>query len=200
MKWIDRQLVEKAKKQSPVIMEISRSFEEQVEYLKKGLLKGKLPLSSLQKEYTVKVSPHQLLVPLDTWRFSIERMVKGTTYEMTQPIRFNGKVSASFSTENSCLQGFCLTPEYGFHFVNDNSLARKMLICDGDWDIPLNLNDLETLNYWASKLPEIWKVVNLNSLGTVKLPRDCPYKEFFKEEVTNKVEKMITAGLLKTLL
>jgi len=96
---------------------------------------------------------------------------------------------------------FTARPEIGFHYLGMNDFRHS--ICTGDIQYA-NPDSLALLKEAALKIIDSFRVVNLQSLGTVLLPAGYEkLKDIFSnndESPKTKIDRLLSEGLIEEIL
>ena len=160
---IDEKLITKAKKKSSLLEHIDSSWREFVERLKEGTFS--LPFKG---EYNALVKEGSLFIEGYSGPLFIDKLYfNHKLYLLKTPVRYYPfKIYGNYDEQGSFL-AFTAEPEIGFHYLGLTNTGHS--ICTGDIEY-LNPDSLGLLKEACQKIVKSFRVVNLESIGTVILP------------------------------
>jgi len=162
---IDTKLIERAKEKSKVIAEIDSSWRKFVELLKDNTFampfKGEYP--ALIKESFVLVEGYSGPLLIDKLCY------KKNTYQLKEPVKYYPFKVYGVYDQGGSFERFVAVPEIGFHYLGLSNEGHA--ICTGDIQY-VNPDSLAGLKEVCLKIIKSFRVINLESLGSVLLP-DC---------------------------
>lgn len=160
---IDTEFVNKAKKKSGLIERIDVSWREFVDRLKENIFS--IPFKG---EYSCLVKDNIMLVEGYCGLLLIDKLYyKHKTYFLKTPIKYYPFKIYGVYDERGSFTDFVSEPEIGFHYLGLSNKGHT--ICTGDIQY-LNPESLGLLKEAALKIIKAFRVINLESLGTVILP------------------------------
>ena len=194
---IDTKLINKAKKKSGLIEKIDLSWREFVERLKNDTFRVpfKGEYSSLVKENIMLVEGYSGLLLIDKLYFNHK------TYLLKTPVKYYPfKIYGTYDEQGDFID-FASEPEIGFHYLGLSDKGHA--ICTGEIQY-LNPESLGLLKEASQKIVKSFRVINLESLGTVLLPeRYSSLKNILtnkNEDVKHKFEKLLKENLIKEII
>lgn len=160
---IDTELVRKAKKKSGLIERIDASWREFVDRLKESTFS--IPFKG---EYKCMLKDSNMLVEGYSGLLLIDKLYyKHKTYFLKTPVRYYPfKIYGAYD-ERGSFTDFVSEPEMGFHYLGLSNKGHS--ICTGEIQY-LNPESLGLLKEACQKIIKSFRVINLESLGTVLLP------------------------------
>lgn len=160
---IDTLLVNKAKKKSGLIERIDASWREFVTRLKENIFS--IPFKG---EYRCLIKDGSMLIEGYCGLLLIDKLYyKHKTYFLKSPVKYYPfKIYGAYD-ERGSFKDFVSEPEIGFHYLGLSNKGHT--ICTGDIQY-LNPESLGLLKEAALKIIKSFRVINLESLGTVILP------------------------------
>ncbi len=194
---IDTKLIDKAKKGSGLIEKIDSSWREFVERLKEGtfLVPFKGEYSSLVKGSSLFVEGYSGLLLIDSLYFNHKM------YSLNMPVRYYPfKIYGSYDASGDFMD-FAAEPEIGFHYLGLTDKGHT--ICTGEIEY-LNPESLGLLKEACQKIVKSFRVINLESVGTVILPdRYSKLKDILSnknEDAKHKLDKLIKENLITNII
>lgn len=173
---IDTKLITKAKGKSKVIERIDLSWREFVSSLKENTLA--VPYKG---EYPAQVKGSAVLVEAYCGLLLIDKLYfNQKTYLLKMPIKYYPFRIFGVYGQKGEFEHFTSDPEIGFHYLGMSQEGHA--ICTGDIQY-INPDSLDLLKEAAGKIINSFRVINLESLGTVLLPE--AYSKL-KEILSNK--------------
>jgi hypothetical protein len=197
VKVIDVKLVGKAKKKSDVIEAIDFSWRTYVEKVREGVF-----MVPFKGNYAASVEGDSVLVEGYSGLLVIDKLYHNRkTYKLMEPVRYYPFRIYGVYDSRGRFECFVSRPEIGFHYLG--MVGHGHSICTGEVQYA-NPGSLELLKEASSKIVGAFRVINMDSLGTVLLPDDYKeLKEIFsnKEEPPDtKVRKLLDKGLIEQIL
>ncbi len=160
---IDTELIIKAKKKSTLIEKIDASWREFTEGLKEGIFT--VPFTGgyncVIKEDDMLIEGYSGLLLIDKVYYSHK------TYSLKTPIKYYPFKIYGIYDQGGCFIAFVSEPEIGFHYLGMSDKGHT--ICTGEIQY-LNPESLGLLKEACLKIVKSFRVINLESLGTVILP------------------------------
>ena len=160
---IDTELIVKAKKKSTLIEKIDASWREFTEGLKAGIFT--VPFTGgyncVIKEDDMLIEGYSGLLLIDKLYYSHK------TYSLKTPIKYYPFKIYGIYDQGGCFIAFVSEPEIGFHYLGMSDKGHT--ICTGEIQY-LNPESLGLLKEACLKIVKSFRVINLESLGTVILP------------------------------
>ena len=194
---IDEKLINKAKKKSSLLEHIDSSWREFVERLKEGtfLVPFKGEYSALVKGSSIFIEGYSGLLLIDRLCF------KGKMYSLNTPVRYYPfKIYGSYDATGDFME-FAAEPEIGFHYLGLSGEYHS--ICTGDIEY-INPESLGLLKEACQKIVKSFRVINLESIGTILLPdRYSKLKAILEnkeEEKQKKLSKLIKENLITEII
>jgi hypothetical protein len=194
---IDTLLVNKAKKKSGLIEKIDASWREFVTRLKESTFS--IPFKG---EYSCLVKDGYMLVEGYSGLLVIDKLYyKHKTYFLKMPVRYYPFKLYGVYDERGSFTDFVSEPEIGFHYLGLSNKGHT--ICTGDIQY-LNPESLGLLKEACLKIIKSFRVVNLESLGTVLLPESfSSLKNILSDKETDikhKFENLLNENLIEEIL
>ncbi len=160
---IDTILISKAKVKSKIIEKIDSSWREFVDGLKAGIF-----TVPFQGEYNCLVKDNVMLVEGNSGLLLIDKLYYNhKTYLLKTPIKYYPFKIYGVYDQRGSFEHFVSEPEIGFHYMGLSDKGHS--ICTGDIQY-LNPESLGLLKEACLKIAKSFRVINLESLGTVILP------------------------------
>ena len=197
IEMIDTKLIVKAKQKSKEIEIIDSSWREYVGNLKQNIftIPFKGNYSALIEENSILVEGYCGLLVIDKVYFSHK------TYLLKNPIRYEPFRIYGVYDSKAWFEHFIARPEIGFHYMGISGHGHA--ICTGDIQYPWP-DSLNVLKETSSKIINSFRLINMESMGTVLLPDEHrELKEIFsnKDEDTKiKFEKLLKERLIEEIL
>lgn len=194
---IDTQLISKAKKKSGLIEQIDASWREFVNRLKDDIFsvpfKGEY--SCLVKESSMCIEGYSGLLLIDKLYFDHK------TYLLKAPIKYCPFKIYGVYDEKGSFMSFVSDPEIGFHYLGLSDKGHN--ICTGEIQY-LNPESLGLLKEACLKIIKSFRVINLESLGTVLLPESYSSLKTIlsnkDDDSKKKLEKLLKEDLIKEII
>ena len=194
---IDTKLIAKAKKKSGLLEHIDSSWREFVERLKEGtfLMPFKGEYNSMVKGSSLFIEGYSELLLIDRLYFNHKM------YSLNTPVKYYPfKIYGSYD-EKGDFMDFAAEPEIGFHYLGLSGEYHS--ICTGEIEY-LNPESLGLLKEVCQKIVKSFRVINLESVGTVMLPdRYSKLKDILSnkdEEAKKKLSKLIKENLITEII
>lgn len=194
---IDTKLINKAKKKSNLLEYIDSSWREFVERLKEGTF-----LVPFKGEYNSMVKGSSLFVEGYSGLLLIDRLYfNHKMYALKYPVRYYPfKIYGSYDASGDFMD-FAAEPEIGFHYLGLTDKGHT--ICTGEIEY-LNPESLGLLKEACQKIVKSFRVINLESVGTVILPdRYSKLKDILSnknEDAKHKLDKLIKENLITNII
>ena len=194
---IDIMLISKAKVKSKIIEKIDSSWREFVDGLKAGIF-----TVPFQGEYNCLVKDNVMLVEGYSGLLLIDKLYYNhKTYLLKAPIKFYPFKIYGVYDQRGSFEHFVSEPEIGFHYMGLSDKGHS--ICTGDIQY-LNPESLGLLKEAALKIVKSFRVINLESLGTVLLPERYPSLRNIlsnkDKDVLCKFEELDKQGLIEEII
>ena len=160
---IDTKLIAKAKPKSQLIETIDSSWRDFVDNLKNNVFK--VPFKGAYQAF---IDGDALLVEGFCGLLWIDKLYyQRKTYLLKEPIKYYPfKIYGAYDKSGS-FEYFTSRPEMGFHYLGLTDKGHS--ICTGDIQY-LNPDSFGALKEAAAKIINSFRLINLESLGTVLLP------------------------------
>ena len=194
---IDTKLINKAKETSRAINTIDSSWRTFVEDLKENMFT--IPFKGnycfLTEDNTVLVESYCGVLVIDKLYYNHK------TYLLKKPIHHEPFRIYGMYDSRGRFDCFVARPEIGVHFMGMNNHGHS--ICTGDiqYTPPTSLNSLKET---AEKIIQSFRIINMESLGTVLLPKEHEQMADIiakrDENINKRVEKLLTQGLIEPIL
>ena len=194
---IDVKLVKKAHAKSDAIERVDLSWRNYVDEVKENIISVpfKGSYSALVEDDSVLVEGYCGLLLIDKLYFGHK------TYLLKSPVRYYPFRIFGVYGSTGQFESFTSRPEMGFHYLGMSGQGHS--ICTGDVQY-VNPDSLELLREVSSKIINAFRVINLESLGTVLLPDEYSrLKSIFSnkdETIKTKFEKLLSEGLIEEIL
>jgi len=194
---IDIELVNKAKKKSGLIEKIDASWREFVASLKENTfsIPFKGEYSSLIKDSSMLVEGYSGLLLIDKLYFNHKM------YLLKAPVKYCPFKIYGVYDEKGRFTNFLSEPEIGFHYLGLSNKGHA--ICTGEIQY-LNPDSLGLLKEAAQKIVKSFRVINLESLGTVILPENyLSLKNILlnkDEDAKKKLENLLKINLIEEII
>jgi len=194
---IDVKLITEAEEKSKVIETIDLSWRAFVADLKENIFS--IPFKGAYQAF---IEAESLFIEGYCGLLLIDRLYfKQKNYLLKEPIKYYPFRIYGVYDQSGSFEHFVARPEMGFHYLGLSN--RGHAICTGDIQY-LNPDSLDLLKEAALKIINSFRVINLESLGTVLLPdnyatlRDILANK--EEETKTKVGKLIRHKLIEEIL
>jgi len=160
---IDTELIDKAEEKSSVIETIDHSWRDFVNDLKQGIFT--IPFKGAYQAF---VEADSLFIEAYCGLLLTDRLYyKHKTYLLRTPVKYCPfKIYGVYGTTGG-FEHFAARPEMGFHYLGLSEKGHA--ICTGDIQYS-SPDSLESLKQAAMKIANSFRLINLESLGTVLLP------------------------------
>ena len=194
---IDTELISKAKKKSGLIEQIDTSWREFTEGLKEGIFTVPFTggYSCLVKEDDMLIEGYSGLLLIDKLYYNHK------TFFLKTPIKYYPFKIYGIYNQGGCFIAFVSEPEIGFHYLGMSDKGHT--ICTGEIQY-LNPESLGLLKEVCLKIAKSFRVINLESLGTVILPKNFSSLETIlsnkDEDKKIKFEKLIKENLIEEII
>jgi hypothetical protein len=123
------------------------------------------------------------------------------TYLLKTPIRYYPFKIYGIYNQGGCFIAFVSEPEIGFHYLGMSDKGHT--ICTGEIQY-LNPESLGLLKEVCKRIAKSFRVINLESLGTVILPKSFSSLEIIlsnkDEDKKIKFEKLIKENLIEEII
>lgn len=194
---IDTELVNKAKKKSGLIERIDASWREFVERLKESVFS--IPFKG---EYSCMIKGSDMFIEGYSGLLLIDKLYyKHKTYFLKTPVKYYPFKIYGVYDERGSFTDFVSEPEIGFHYLGLSNKGHT--ICTGDIQY-LNPESLGLLKEAALKIIKAFRVINLESLGTVILPESYSTLRNIlsnkDKDVLCKFEELDKQGLIEEII
>jgi len=194
---IDTELVTKAKKKSGLIERIDASWREFVDRLKENTFS--IPFKG---EYKCLLKDGYMLVEGYSGLLLIDKLYyKHKTYSLKTPVKYYPYKIYGIYDERGSFTDFVSKPEMGFHYLGLSNKGHS--ICTGEIQY-LNPESLGLLKEACQKIIRSFRVINLESLGTVLLPETFSgLKNILSDKETDikqKFERLLNENLISEIL
>ena len=194
---IDKKLIKQAQKRSEEIEIIDLSWRSYIRDVKEQIFT--IPFTG---NYTALVEDNSMLVEAYCGPLLIDRVCYDhKIYLLKQPIKYTPFRIYGVYDRKGRFEDFTAKPEIGFHYLGMNDFRHS--ICTGDIQYA-NPDSFVLLKEASLKIIDSFRVVNLQSLGTVLLPASYEkLKNIFSkkdEDPETKIEKLLSEGLIEEIL
>jgi len=194
---IDTELISKAKKKSGLIEQIDASWREFVDRLKDNTFS--IPFrgeySCLVKASSMFIEGYSGLLLIDKLYFNHK------IYLLKASVKYYPFKIYGVYGERGSFRNFVSEPEIGFHYLGLSDKGHS--ICTGEIQY-LNPESLGLLKEACLKIVKAFRVINLESLGTVILPEAfASLKNILankEEDAKHKFEKLLKADLIEEII
>ncbi|MDP3052421.1 MAG: hypothetical protein Q8N22_00500 [bacterium] len=194
---IDTKLIDRAKEKSKVIAEIDSSWRKFV-----GLLKENTFAVPFKADYAALVKDGCFLVEGYSGPLFVDKLCcKGKAYQLKKPVAYYPFRIYGVYDSGRNFQRFVAAPEMGFHYLGLSNEGHG--ICTGDIQY-VNPDSLPALKEVCLKIARAFRVINLESLGTVFLPEEyASLRNILSDKDTDskiKLEKLLSENLIAEIL
>lgn len=194
---IDTLLVNKAKRKSEAIERIDASWREFVDRSKENIFS--IPFKG---EYNCLIKDNIMLVEGYSGLLLIDKLYYNhKTYLLKTPVKYYPFRIYGAYDERSSFTDFVSEPEIGFHYLGLSDKGHA--ICTGEIQY-LNPESLGLLREASLKIIKSFRIINLESLGTVLLPEEYSgFKNILSdkdEDAKRKFEKLLKANLIEEII
>ncbi len=194
---IDTELIIKAKKKSMLIEKIDESWREFTQSLKEGIFT--VPFIG---GYNCMIKDDDMLIEGYSGLLLIDKLYyKHKTYSLKTPVKYYPFKIYGIYDQTGCFIAFVSEPEIGFHYLGMTDKGHT--ICTGEIQY-LNPESLGLLKETCLKIIKSLRVINLESLGTVLLPK--AYTDLWNilsnkdKDVLCKFEELNKQGLIEPIM
>jgi len=197
LKMIDTELISKAKKKSGLIEQIDASWREFVDRLKDNTFS--IPFRG---EYSCLVKGSSMLIEGCSGLLLIDKLYfNHKTYLLKTPVKYYPFKIYGVYGERGRFMNFVSDPEIGFHYLGLSDKGHT--ICTGEIQY-LNPESLGLLKEACLKIAKSFRVINLESLGTVILPESFLSLQNIlsnkDKDVLCKFEELNKQGLIEPII
>jgi hypothetical protein len=194
---IDTLLINKAKKKSGLIEQIDASWREFVERLKENTFS--IPFRG---EYNCLIKDGSMFIEGYCGLLLIDKLYyKHKTYFLKTPVKYYPFKIYGVYDERGSFTNFVSEPEIGFHYLGLSNKGHT--ICTGEIQY-LNPESLGLLKEACLKIIKSFRVINLESLGTVILPESFSSLKTIlsnkDEDTKKKFEKLLATNLIEEII
>jgi hypothetical protein len=194
---IDTELIVKAKKKSTLIEKIDTSWREFTGSLKEGIFT--VPFTG---GYNCVIKDDDMLIEGYSGPLLIDKLYyKHKTYSLKAPVKYYPFKIYGIYDQGGCFIGFVSEPEIGFHYLGMSDKGHT--ICTGEIQY-LNPESLGLLKEACLKIVKSFRVINLESLGTVILPESLLNLQNIlsnkDKDVSAKFEELNEQGLIEPII
>lgn len=194
---IDTQLISKAEEKSKVIETIDSSWRSFVSSLKENIFS--IPFKG---KYQAFVETDSLFIEGFCGLLWIDRLChKQKTYLLKSPVKYCPFKVYGVYDQRGSFEHFSARPEIGFHYLGLSEKGHA--ICTGDIQY-LNPDSLGALQETCAKIIKSFRVINLESLGTVLLPDEYSLLKTIisnkEEDTSTRLKKLLKEHLIEELL
>ena len=190
---IDTILVNRAKSINPIVIEIDNSWRTYFNKTKENTVS--IPFKD---NYNAIIKENFILVEGYSGLLSIEKIyLKPRMYKIITPLRYYPYKIYGIFDKGGNFNGLTSEPLFGFHY--NSSHFAGILICTGD----LKFNDPKTkeeLSKICNDLIAVFKIINLNSLGDIKIPFYLPERFKYFDNISKlDIDNLITQGVIEKI-
>ncbi len=194
---IDTELINKAKKKSGLIEQIDVSWREFVRKLKESLF-----TVPFQGNYACLVKNESVFIEGYCGLLLIDKLYYGhKTYALKTPVKYYPFRLYGVYGQRGSFEEFVSEPEIGFHYLGLSNHGHA--ICTGEIQY-LNPESLGLLKEASFKIIKSFRIINLESLGTVILPENFSSLRNIlsnkDEDSKHKFEKLLNQGLIEPII
>ena len=193
---IDTKLITRAKDRSDVIRAIDESWRSFVNDLKENIFR--IPFKG---NYTALIEDNSLFVEAYSGQLLIDKLYyQKKTYLLSTPVKYHPFKVYGVYDQQGDFEHFSARPEMGFHYLG--LTVKGHAICTGEIEYS-NPVSLLSLQETARKIVDSFRLVNLESLGTVLLPdeyariRDILQNK--EEDVSTRFKKLVKEKLIEEI-
>lgn len=194
---IDTKLITKAKQKSKEIETIDFSWRGYVENLRETIFT--IPFKG---NYNALIEDNALLIEGYSGLLLIDKLYYNhKSYLLKTPVKHSPFRIYGLYDSRGRFECFMARPEIGFHYLGLHNQGHA--ICTGDIQYS-NPDSLGTLREVSSEIIDSFRLINMESLGTVLLPNE--YSELRailankEEDSKTKVEKLLKENLIEEIL
>lgn len=194
---VDTKLIKQAKEKSEVIETIDSSWHDYVENLKEHIFT--IPFKG---SYNALIEDNSVLVEGYCGELLIDKLYYShKTYILKNPVRhYPFRIYGVYESRGG-FECFVARPEIGFHYLGMGHQGHP--ICTGYIQYS-NPDSLDLLKEVSLKIIDSFRLINMESLGTVLLPENyVELKNIFSnkdEDSGTKVEKLLNENLIEEIL
>ena len=194
---IDTKLITKAKQKSKEIETIDTSWRGYVENLRETIftIPFKGNYNALIEDNAVLIEGYSGLLLIDKLYFNHK------TYLLKTPVKHLPFRIYGLYDSRGRFECFMARPEIGVHYLGLHNQGHA--ICTGDIHYS-NPDSLSILKETSSKIIDSFRLINMESLGTVLLPNDyAELRTILANKETDskiKVEKLLEENLIEEIL
>jgi len=194
---IDKRLIKQAQDSSEEIATIDSSWRGYLKDIKENTFK--IPFLGY---YNALVEDDSILVEGYCGTLLIDKVYYDSkTYLLKEPVRCEPFMIYGVYDSTGEFEYFTARPEIGFHYLGMSGFNHT--ICTGDIEYT-NPDSLTLLREVTLKIIDSFRVINLESVGTVLLPEGYEkLKEIFSdnnEGPKTRIERMLSEGLIEEIL
>ena len=193
----DEKLIARAKPKSKLIEAVDSSWRSFVDNLKNDIFR--IPFKGTFQAF---IEEEVLFIEGFCGPLLIDKLYyHGKTYFLKEPVKCDPfRIYGAYSKSGS-FEHFTARPEIGFHYLG--LTGERHPICTGDISYK-NPDSFESLKEAAMKIINSFRLINLESLGTVLLPNDyASLKSILsnkEETVETKFKKLTREKLIREIL
>jgi len=194
---IDQRLIKQAQKKSEAIETIDSSWRNYLKNIQENIFT--IPFTG---SYTALVEDRSILVEGYNGSLLIDKLYcRHKTYWLKPPVSCHPfRIYGAYDSKGR-FEYFVSRPEIGFHYLGMSSFRHS--ICTGDIQYP-NPDSLDSLKEAASKIIDSFRLINMESLGTVLLPESyAQLRDILSnkdEDSKTKLERLLREGLIEEIL
>jgi hypothetical protein len=194
---IDQRLIKQAQGKSEAIEIIDSSWRSHMKSIRENICT--IPFIG---SYPALVEDRSIMVEGYAGPLLIDKLYcRHKTYWLKPPVSCDPfKIYGVYDSRGK-FECFVSHPEIGFHYLGMNGFRHG--ICTGDIQYP-NPDSLESLKEAASKIIDSFRLINLESLGTVLLPETyAQLRDIFSnkdQDSKTKLERLLREGLIEEIL
>jgi hypothetical protein len=194
---IDAKLIKQAKEKSEVIESIDSSWRSYVDKLKESI--SVIPFKG---SYNALVEDDYVLVEGYCGLLLIDKVYcNHKTYRLKKPVNYYPFRIYGVYDSRGVFEDFVARPEIGFHYMGMSNQGHT--ICTGEISY-VNPDSLALLKEASLKIISSFRLINMESLGTVILPEGyAELKSIFSnkdEGAKTKFGKLVNEGLIEEIL
>ena len=190
---IDTILVNRAKPINPIITEVDNSWRTYFNKTKENTIS--IPFKD---NYNAIIKEDFILVEGYRGLLSIEKIyLKPRMYKIITPLRYYPYKIFGIFDKGGNFNGLTSEPLLGCHYYGSHFVGIP--ICTGD----LKFNDPKTkeeLSKICIDLIAVFKIINLNSIGNIKVPSDLPERFKYLNDITKlDINDLILHGVIEEI-
>ena len=194
---IDVQLINQAQEKSEVIAAIDSSWRSYVNEVRENIVT--IPFKG---SYSALIENNHVLVEGYCGLLLIDKMYfNHKTYILKNPVKHEPFRIYGVYDSKAQFESFVARPEIGFHYLGLSEHGHT--ICTGDVEYP-SPDSLDSLKQASLKIMRAFRLINMESMGTIRLPDDYPkLKSIFSNNddgSKTKIEKLLAEGLAEKIL